>query len=248
MQAILYFTLSVRVYRWLKFACLGLPRLSMLCSRDAPSPFSAETMGNEQQQSPKIGKSCLSFRQVVQVVFFVIGLSIGITSSLDIKSFLLYLHSTLLSASVSVPILLEQSPPPPPSPLPLALQPPSPPPSPVPTKSRDVASIDKLSFLHNMDDGELFWRASMVPRIRQLPPGYEPKVAFMFLTKGSIPLAPLWEMFFKGHKERYTIYIHPHPLFSGSFPVSSVFHGRRIPSKVRFLLGQIISAVIIITK
>lgn len=83
-----------------------------------------------------------------------------------------------------------------------------------------------------MDDEELFWRASMVPRIREFRPfDYVPKVAFMFLTKGPIPLAPLWEKFFKGHEGRYTIYIHPHPSYNDSVPVSSVLYGRRIPSK-----------------
>ena len=87
-----------------------------------------------------------------------------------------------------------------------------------------------------MDDEELFWRASMVPRIREFRPfDYVPKIAFMFLTKGPIPLAPLWEKFFKGHEGRYTIYIHPHPSYNDSVPVSSVFYGRRIPSKVCFL-------------
>jgi Core-2/I-Branching enzyme len=54
------------------------------------------------------------------------------------------------------------------------------------------------------------------------------KVAFMFMTKGKMPLMPLWERFFKGYKEKFSIYVHvstePHE--------SSVFHGRNIPSKV----------------
>jgi hypothetical protein len=83
-----------------------------------------------------------------------------------------------------------------------------------------------------MDDGELFRRASTGPRIREFSVDYVPKVAFMFLTKGAIPLAPLWEKFFRGHEGRYTIYVHSHPLYNHSFPLNSVFHGRRIPSQV----------------
>ncbi|GAV80572.1 LOW QUALITY PROTEIN: Branch domain-containing protein, partial [Cephalotus follicularis] len=55
------------------------------------------------------------------------------------------------------------------------------------------------------------------------------KIAFMFLTKELIPLALLWEMFFKG---LYSIYVHHHPSYNDSWPEDSVFHGRRIPSKV----------------
>ncbi|KAK7847936.1 hypothetical protein CFP56_006090 [Quercus suber] len=50
--------------------------------------------------------------------------------------------------------------------------------------------------------------------------------------KGAMPLAPLWELFFKGHEGLYSIYVHPNPSFNGTVPQGSVFHGRRIPSKV----------------
>lgn len=90
-------------------------------------------------------------------------------------------------------------------------------------------------MLHKMDDDdELLWRASLVPRIRRFPFNHVPRVAFMFLTKGRIPLAPLWEMFFKGHEGLYTIYVHTHPSYVDSWPQNSVFYGRRIPSKVGF--------------
>ncbi|KAM7278889.1 hypothetical protein ACFE04_006313 [Oxalis oulophora] len=82
-----------------------------------------------------------------------------------------------------------------------------------------------------MEDEELFGRASVVPRIQELPFGSKAKVAFMFLTRGPIHLAPLWEMFFKGNEGLYSIYIHTDPLFEGLWPETSVFHGRRIPSK-----------------
>eukprot|EP00475_Leptophrys_vorax_P006554 TRINITY_DN14068_c0_g1_i1.p1 TRINITY_DN14068_c0_g1~~TRINITY_DN14068_c0_g1_i1.p1 ORF type:complete len:453 (-),score=7.86 TRINITY_DN14068_c0_g1_i1:140-1498(-) len=34
------------------------------------------------------------------------------------------------------------------------------------------------------------------------------KIAFMFLTRGPLPLAPLWARFFEGHEGRYSVYIH----------------------------------------
>ncbi|KAE9600262.1 putative glycosyl transferase, family 14 [Lupinus albus] len=86
--------------------------------------------------------------------------------------------------------------------------------------------------MHDMSEEELLWRASLVPKINIPPFNQTPKVAFMFLTKGSLHLAPLWERFFKGNKGLYSIYVHSQPSFNGTVPPSSVFHGRRIPSKV----------------
>ncbi|KAK7251629.1 hypothetical protein RIF29_34983 [Crotalaria pallida] len=85
--------------------------------------------------------------------------------------------------------------------------------------------------MHDMSEKELLWRASMVPRIKEIPFKHTPKVAFMFLTKGPVLLAPLWERFFKGHEGLYSIYVHSNPHFNETVPQSSVFHGRRIPSK-----------------
>ncbi|KAJ9140770.1 hypothetical protein P3X46_031375 [Hevea brasiliensis] len=84
---------------------------------------------------------------------------------------------------------------------------------------------------HDMEDEELLWRASMVPRINQYPFDRVPKIAFLFLTKGPVLMAPLWEKFFKGHQGLYSIYVHSSPSYNESYPESPVFHGRRIPSK-----------------
>ncbi|CAK7353070.1 unnamed protein product [Dovyalis caffra] len=88
------------------------------------------------------------------------------------------------------------------------------------------------NLLHQMRDEELFWRASFVPQIKKYPFRRVPKIAFMFLTKGPLPLAALWERFLKGHEGFYSIYIHPLPTFEAKFPPSSVFHQRQIPSQV----------------
>ncbi|XP_010432873.1 PREDICTED: uncharacterized protein LOC104721705 [Camelina sativa] len=55
-----------------------------------------------------------------------------------------------------------------------------------------------------------------------------PKIAFMFLTPGPLPFEPLWEMFLRGHEDKYTIYVHA----SKKSPVhaSSYFVGRDIHS------------------
>ena len=85
---------------------------------------------------------------------------------------------------------------------------------------------------HDMNDEELLWRASMAPMISEYPFERVPKVAFMFLVRGPVFLAPLWEKFFKGHEGYYSIYVHSNPSYNGSHPESPVFRGRRIPSKV----------------
>ncbi|XP_055832373.1 glycosyltransferase BC10-like [Solanum dulcamara] len=85
---------------------------------------------------------------------------------------------------------------------------------------------------HSMNDAELFWRASFVPQMKTSPFKRTPKIAFMFLTRGPLPLAPLWERFFKGNEDLYSIYIHNLPSYKSDFPTSSVFHGRQIPSQV----------------
>ncbi|PSS08385.1 Transcription factor like [Actinidia chinensis var. chinensis] len=85
--------------------------------------------------------------------------------------------------------------------------------------------------MHDMDDEELLWRASMVPHIPIFPFKRTPKIAFMYLTRGYLPLAPLWERFFEGHEGLFSIYVHALPTFNGTVSEESVFRGRRIPSK-----------------
>ncbi|CAI9093624.1 OLC1v1029171C1 [Oldenlandia corymbosa var. corymbosa] len=87
-------------------------------------------------------------------------------------------------------------------------------------------------LLHSMADQELFWRATMAPQIKKYPFDRVPKIAFMFLSKGPLPLAPLWERFFKGHDGLYSIYVHSVPSFQADFPKSSVFYGRQVPSQM----------------
>ncbi|CAH2066152.1 unnamed protein product [Thlaspi arvense] len=110
----------------------------------------------------------------------------------------------------------------------------SPPPSPSPLSQNNELEMllrPPKNIMHNMEDNELLWRASMDPKIKSYPFSRTPKVAFMFLTRGPLPLAPLWERFFRGNDGLFTIYIHTSPSYNESMPEGSVFHGRRIPSK-----------------
>ncbi|KAL8140081.1 hypothetical protein V2J09_006102 [Rumex salicifolius] len=91
---------------------------------------------------------------------------------------------------------------------------------------------------HRMSDEELVWRASMVPKITKFPFRRSPKIAFMFLIKGSLPLAPLWERFFKGQDQSlYSVYVHQDASFHAPQPLNGVFRGRRVPSK-QVIWGQ----------
>ncbi|EOA19736.1 hypothetical protein CARUB_v10003837mg [Capsella rubella] len=87
-------------------------------------------------------------------------------------------------------------------------------------------------LMHNMSDEELLWRASFTPQRKEYPFNRVPKIAFMFLTMGPLPLAPLWERLLKGHEKYYSVYIHSPVSSSAKFPASSVFYRRHIPSQV----------------
>nr|CAB3504178.1 unnamed protein product [Digitaria exilis] len=91
------------------------------------------------------------------------------------------------------------------------------------------------SAWHNMTDEELLWAASWQPRIgRKYPYRRVPKVAFMFLTRGPLPLAPLWDKFFSGAggRDLFSVYVHATPGYRHDFPPASAFHRRQVPSQV----------------
>ncbi|KAF5206563.1 Glycosyltransferase bc10 [Thalictrum thalictroides] len=125
--------------------------------------------------------------------------------------------------------------------------PPNHPPQPSVFKNENCSTIEKSSgkenflnftrFLHPenlthfMKDDELFWRASMVPKKENYPYTRVPKVAFMFLTRGPLPLAPLWDKFFEGHEEFFSVYVHALPGYKLNVSSTSAFYNRQIPSK-----------------
>lgn len=100
----------------------------------------------------------------------------------------------------------------------------------------DCLSLENLihpkELIHGLSDQELFWKATMVPRIEGYPFKRIPKVAFMFLTRGPLPFLPLWERFFGGHEDYFSIYVHTLPGFILNVSPYSVFFGRQIPSQV----------------
>jgi hypothetical protein len=58
------------------------------------------------------------------------------------------------------------------------------------------------------------------------------KIAFLFLTRGALPLEDIWREFFrwKGNTSLYTVYAHPHHGYK--YPPTSFFHGKEVRSDV----------------
>lgn len=96
-----------------------------------------------------------------------------------------------------------------------------------------IVASQTQAILHGVSDSELLWRASMVPMRAGFPVKRTPKVAFMFLTVGPLPLGPLWEKFFKGHEDFFSIYVHALPNYEPKDHPTSVFFGRHVLSRVR---------------
>ncbi|PSR91141.1 Glycosyl transferase, family 14 protein [Actinidia chinensis var. chinensis] len=149
-------------------------------------------------------------------IFFAFGLIFGLTLSFSLQNLSLNLQITHFSFSATT----------------------STPPLPSTTGTSNTTDhtglkqyLQPQNLTHDMTDEELLWRASMSPKIDVFPFERVPKVAFMFLTRGPVLLAPLWERFFKGHDGLFSIYVHSDPSFNRSEPENSVFYGRRIPSK-----------------
>jgi hypothetical protein len=79
-------------------------------------------------------------------------------------------------------------------------------------------------------DDEIAARAIMRDIIRARPvQSKNPKIAFMFLTPSSLPFEKLWEKFFMGHEDRYSIYVHASR--DRSIHSSPIFAGRDIRSE-----------------
>ncbi|TKY60944.1 acetylglucosaminyltransferase protein [Spatholobus suberectus] len=187
-------------------------------------------MKNKQQERSPAAARLLSAQQHMfnffsHVLVFSAGLLIGITLTFCLKD----LSLNVQFHQLFLPSLSSLSPPPP-----------SPPISTSNNQTKATTTLTRnglrgflrpTKVMHDMTEEELLWRASMVPRIKEPPYEQTPKVAFMFLTKGPVFLGPLWERFFKGNEGFYSIYVHSHPSFNETVPESSVFHGRRIPSK-----------------
>ncbi|CAI5984190.1 unnamed protein product [Closterium sp. NIES-64] len=88
----------------------------------------------------------------------------------------------------------------------------------------DTGNIDAV-------DQDMFRRAMEQPTQTDLA-AVQPKIAFLFLVRGPLPLERVWQRFFQGHEGRYSIYIHASTADyeCDKHVNSSVFRGRQIPS------------------
>lgn len=161
----------------------------------------------------------LQIKHVFHILCFIIGLSLGMVSCLYLKSFSFTLQITNLYSTSSPPQLSSKSL----IEIDKTLN---------STKSTYTSVDDQFGLMHNMSDEELLVKASSMNSWNKEDKNDAKKVAFMFLTMGTLPLAPLWEKFFEGQEGLYSIYVHPHPSHNDSWPPNSVFFGRRIPSQV----------------
>ncbi|XP_058188541.1 glycosyltransferase BC10-like [Rhododendron vialii] len=114
-------------------------------------------------------------------------------------------------------------------------------------EEEDCLSMGSFISLKNLMDGmsdeELFWRASTMPKKVEYPCDRVPRVAFMFLTRGPLPMLPLWERFFKGHEKLFSIYVHARPGYELNVSNTSAFYGRQIPSQhVEWGSGSLVDA------
>ncbi|KAL0918993.1 hypothetical protein M5K25_011054 [Dendrobium thyrsiflorum] len=91
--------------------------------------------------------------------------------------------------------------------------------------------VKPIHLMHKMTDDELFWRATLLPKVQEYPFKRVPKVAFMFLTRGPLPFSSLWDVFFKGHEGLFSIYVHALPDYKINVSKNSAFYQRQIPSE-----------------
>ncbi|KAK1287022.1 hypothetical protein QJS10_CPB19g01310 [Acorus calamus] len=62
-----------------------------------------------------------------------------------------------------------------------------------------------------LDDLNLFRRATLSSSDFSLPPKNRPKIAFLFLTNSPLTFSPLWDRFFAGHDNLFNLYVHTDP-------------------------------------
>lgn len=133
-------------------------------------------------------------------------------------------------------------------------------PSPAPEECNDlVVYYQNMSVTwHHMRDEELLRKALEVDAARRLqltrsstttttmevnePSRRQsprvPRIAYMFLTRGAMPFAPLWDRYFRGHQELHSVYVHAHPRYVPDWPPHSPFFRRFVPSKVSDLTSD----------
>ncbi|KAL8208650.1 hypothetical protein R6Q57_008062 [Mikania cordata] len=86
--------------------------------------------------------------------------------------------------------------------------------------------------IRELSDDEIASRV-VIRNILNTPPmeSKNPKIAFMFLSVGSLPFEKLWDKFFQGHEGRFSIHIHASkekPVHKSSYFVNREIHSDKV--------------------
>ncbi|KAG9449814.1 hypothetical protein H6P81_009779 [Aristolochia fimbriata] len=67
-----------------------------------------------------------------------------------------------------------------------------------------------------------------------------PKIAFLFIARNRIPLDVVWDSFFKGHEDQFSIYVHSRPgfLLNKATTKSAYFYDRQLNDSIQVDWGE----------
>ncbi|XP_039018699.1 glycosyltransferase BC10-like [Hibiscus syriacus] len=103
--------------------------------------------------------------------------------------------------------------------------------------SRDCTSFNQPSVIAARELSDEETRSHVVIReiLRTTPiQSKNPKIAFLFLTSGTLHFEPLWDNFFRGHEGRFSVYVHTSrekPVHTSRYFIGRDFHSETVPKR-----------------
>ncbi|GMI89528.1 hypothetical protein like AT4G31350 [Hibiscus trionum] len=100
--------------------------------------------------------------------------------------------------------------------------------------SRDCTLFNQPSVFAARELSDEETRSHVVIReILKTPPiqSTNPKIAFLFLTTGTLHFEPLWDKFFRGHEDRFSVYVHTSrekPVHTSPYFIGRDIHGETV--------------------
>ena len=99
--------------------------------------------------------------------------------------------------------------------------------------------------VHNLPDDQLFQQVSLsIAPIESSPAvcslSVNCKLSLLFLTRGPLPLARLWERWLSNQDGLYSIYVHAEPGFKLGSEYPALFQDREIPSQVLRITNKLL--------
>ncbi|KAJ4729274.1 Core-2/I-branching beta-1,6-N-acetylglucosaminyltransferase family protein [Melia azedarach] len=90
--------------------------------------------------------------------------------------------------------------------------------------------------------GSLVLMQTQYTRIMSLRPRFSqrPKLAFLFIARNRLPLEMVWDKFFKGGENRFSIFVHPRPgfMFNKATTRSAYFLDRQVNDSIQVDWGE----------